>query len=36
MNKKVESADAAVAKVFDGAMIMIGGFGGGGLPENLL
>ncbi len=36
MNKKVESADAAVAKVFDGAMIMIGGFGVCGLPENLL
>lgn len=34
MNKVVGSADEAVADVFDGATIMLGGFGLCGLPEN--
>ena len=36
MNKVVESADAAVADIQDGATLMIGGFGLCGNPENLL
>jgi 3-oxoacid CoA-transferase subunit A len=36
MNKVVESADAAVAQIPDGASIMMGGFGLSGLPENLI
>ncbi|HET8734479.1 MAG TPA: CoA transferase subunit A [Anaeromyxobacteraceae bacterium] len=36
MNKVVESADAAVADVKDGATIMVGGFGLCGNPENLI
>ncbi|GAO04495.1 CoA transferase subunit A [Anaeromyxobacter sp. PSR-1] len=36
MNKLVESADAAVADVKDGATIMVGGFGLCGNPENLI
>jgi 3-oxoacid CoA-transferase subunit A len=36
MNKVVESADAAVADVRDGATIMVGGFGLCGNPENLI
>jgi 3-oxoacid CoA-transferase subunit A len=36
MNKLVESADAAVADVKDGATIMVGGFGLSGNPENLI
>jgi 3-oxoacid CoA-transferase subunit A len=36
MNKVVESADAAVAMIPDGATIMMGGFGLSGLPENLI
>jgi 3-oxoacid CoA-transferase subunit A len=36
MNKLVESADAAVKDVPDGATIMVGGFGLSGNPENLI
>ena len=36
MNKVVESADAAVADIPDGATLMIGGFGLCGIPENLI
>src|SRR6202142_3159669 len=36
MNKVVASADEAVRDVFDGATIMVGGFGVWGIPENLI
>jgi 3-oxoacid CoA-transferase subunit A len=36
MNKVVASADEAVARIPDGASIMVGGFGVCGNPENLL
>jgi 3-oxoacid CoA-transferase subunit A len=36
MKKLVESADAAVADIPDGATIMVGGFGLSGNPENLI
>ena len=36
MNKVLESADAAVALIPDGATIMMGGFGLCGIPENLI
>jgi 3-oxoacid CoA-transferase subunit A len=36
MNKLVESADAAIADVKDGATLMVGGFGLCGNPENLI
>lgn len=36
MNKVVASADEAIHDVFDGATIMIGGFGLCGMPENLI
>ena len=36
MNKVIESADAAVALVPDGASIMMGGFGLCGIPETLI
>ena len=37
MNKVYDTCDAAVTGIFDGATIMIGGFGSfGGLPRNLL
>ena len=36
MNKVVASADEAVAQVFDGASVMLGGFGLCGIPENLI
>jgi 3-oxoacid CoA-transferase subunit A len=36
MKKLVESADAAVADLRDGAVIMVGGFGLSGNPENLI
>ena len=35
-NKRVESAEEAVADIFDGALVMIGGFGRGGVPEVLI
>jgi 3-oxoacid CoA-transferase subunit A len=36
MNKVVETAEEAIRDVFDGAVIMIGGFGLCGIPENLV
>jgi 3-oxoacid CoA-transferase subunit A len=36
MNKVVSSADEAVRDIFDGATIMVGGFGLCGIPENLI
>lgn len=36
MNKVVANSDEAIADVFDGAVIMIGGFGLCGMPENLI
>src|SRR6516164_1466158 len=36
MNKLVASAEEAIADVFDGATIMVGGFGLCGMPENLI
>src|SRR6202051_4378032 len=36
MNKVVANADEAIRDVFDGATIMIGGFGLWGMPENLI
>ena len=36
MNKIIATADEAVADVFDGASIMIGGFGLCGVPDNLI
>jgi len=36
MDKRVANADAAVAKIQDGATILLGGFGLCGIPENLI
>ena len=36
MDKRIASADAAVAKLADGATILMGGFGLCGIPENLI
>ncbi|HEY1465371.1 MAG TPA: CoA transferase subunit A [Terriglobales bacterium] len=36
MNKVVANADEAVRDIFDGATIMLGGFGLCGIPENLI
>lgn len=36
MDKRVSSADAAIEKLFDGATILMGGFGLCGIPENLI
>jgi 3-oxoacid CoA-transferase subunit A len=36
MDKRIASADAAIAKLTDGATILIGGFGLCGIPENLI
>jgi 3-oxoacid CoA-transferase subunit A len=36
MDKRVANADAAIANVKDGAMILMGGFGLCGIPENLI
>jgi 3-oxoacid CoA-transferase subunit A len=36
MNKVIDTADAAVADIHDGAAILVGGFGLSGIPENLL
>ena len=36
MDKRVNGADAAIEKLFDGATILMGGFGLCGIPENLI
>src|SRR3989442_14106414 len=36
MHKVVDSADEAIRDISDGAIIMVGGFGLCGVPENLL
>ncbi len=36
MDKKVANADAAIAKLRDGATVLMGGFGLCGIPENLI
>ena len=36
MDKRIASADEAVARIFDGATILVGGFGLCGIPENLI
>jgi 3-oxoacid CoA-transferase subunit A len=36
MNKVVANADEAIRDVFDGAVILVGGFGLCGIPENLI
>jgi 3-oxoadipate CoA-transferase alpha subunit len=36
IDKRIESADAAVADVADGMTVMIGGFGGAGMPAELV
>jgi 3-oxoacid CoA-transferase subunit A len=36
VDKRVSSADAAIAKLRDGAAILMGGFGLSGIPENLI
>jgi 3-oxoacid CoA-transferase subunit A len=36
MDKRVASADAAIAKIQDGTTILLGGFGLCGIPENLI
>jgi 3-oxoacid CoA-transferase subunit A len=36
MDKRIASADAAIAKIADGAAILMGGFGLCGIPENLI
>jgi 3-oxoacid CoA-transferase len=36
MDKRVASADAAVARIEDGSTILMGGFGLAGIPENLI
>ena len=36
MDKRVADADAAVEKLFNGATILVGGFGTCGIPENLI
>jgi len=36
MNKVVANAEVAIEKLFDGATILVGGFGTSGMPENLI
>ena len=36
MDKRVANADAAISKLFDGATILVGGFGTAGIPEDLI
>jgi 3-oxoacid CoA-transferase subunit A len=36
MDKRVANADVAIEKLFDGATILLGGFGTCGIPENLI
>jgi 3-oxoacid CoA-transferase subunit A len=36
MDKRIASAEAAIEKLFDGATVLMGGFGLCGIPENLI
>ena len=36
INRIFQSVDSALLDVFDGATVMIGGFGGAGTPDNLV
>ncbi|WP_260928257.1 3-oxoacid CoA-transferase subunit A [Novosphingobium sp. 9] len=36
IDKAIDSAEAAVADIFDGASVMIGGFGTAGMPDDLI
>src|ERR1700736_3261100 len=36
MDKRITNADAAIARIEDGATILLGGFGLCGIPENLI
>src|SRR5260370_6704651 len=36
MDKRVANAGVAIARLFDGATILVGGFGTSGIPENLI
>ena len=36
IDKRVANADVAIEKLFDGAVILAGGFGTCGIPENLI
>ena len=36
INKRIAATDAAVADIFDGAVVMVGGFGAAGQPAELL
>src|SRR5918999_4651370 len=36
INKSVATVEEAVEDIFDGATVMVGGFGGSGLPEALI
>jgi 3-oxoacid CoA-transferase subunit A len=36
MDKRIASADVAIEKIYDGATILMGGFGLCGIPENLI
>jgi 3-oxoadipate CoA-transferase alpha subunit len=36
IDKRVDNADLAVADIFDGATVMIGGFGTAGMPDELI
>jgi hypothetical protein len=36
INKQIDSCDQAVEGVFDGASIMLGGFGNAGMPGQLI
>jgi len=36
MDKRIDSADAAIANLADGATILVGGFGLCGVPEHLI
>jgi len=36
MNKVFQNADEAIADIFDGAVLMLGGFGLSGIPENCI
>lgn len=36
INKRIDAIDSAVADIFDGAVVMVGGFGAAGQPAELL